>query len=261
MDLRTLALFVLAATLLAAPAWPQAEAPADPDPIDPRARTEVTRMAEFIRGLDRYGIEVRLEWDAIQDSGLPLRFGSEQRIVVARPNRLLVEARSDAGRARRTWFQDGTLTSLDVDENLYTRSQVPESLGGMLDWAAERGAPPSPLLDFLYPDVEESFLPGIESGLYVGTSFVGGVACHHLAFRTARTDYQLWIRADGDPLPLFYLITSRAEAGRPTFSARFLRWELEPPLDVFEAELPEGAREIEQVPAPPEPSPDEETPR
>lgn len=248
---RILALLAGVAMLAAAPVFAETEPALDP--IDPKARELLGQMVDFLKGLEAYEIEARLEWESIQDSGLKLQFGSQQQIVVSRPDRLFVATRRDDGRARKAWFSGGVLTSLDVGENVYTRSEVGKDLSAMLDWAEARGATPSPLVDFLYPDIEASFMPSVEAGVYVGTSFVGDVASHHLAFRTAEIDYQLWVRAEGDPIPLRYTITSKTVPSSPWFSARFLRWELDPPLDGFTPQLPEGAREIERVPPPTEP--------
>ena len=248
---RILAPFGGVAILVAVSASAQNEP--EPDPVDPRARELLGQMVDFLKGLKAYEIEVRLEWESIQDSGLKLQFGSQQQIVVARPDRLFVATRRDDGRERKAWFSQGQLTSLDVGENVYTRSEVGKDLSAMLDWAEARGATPSPLVDFLYPDIEASFMPSVEAGVYVGTSFVGDVASHHLAFRTAEIDYQLWVRAEGDAVPLRYTISSKTIPSSPWFSARFLRWELDPPLDGFAPQLPEGARAIERVPPPTEP--------
>lgn len=251
MDLRTLFLLALVATFAAAPAFSEQESASEEDPIDPRARAEVSRMADFLKALDLYELDVRLDWESTQESGLKLTFGSDQKIIVSRPDRLVVTTKRDDGRSRKTWFSGGTLTSLDVGENVYTQSEVPADLPGMLDWSEAHGVPPSPLLDFLYPNVAESFLSNVESALYVGTSFVDDVACHHVAFRTPEVDYQLWIRADGDPLPLRYAIASTALPSNPWFAVRFLRWNLDPSVDGFDGQLPEGARQIEQVPPQP----------
>jgi hypothetical protein len=73
-----------------------------------------------------------------------------------------------------------------------------------------------------------------------------GAPAHHLAGRTARVDYQIWI-ADGDqPLPQRLVLTYRKEKGQPQFRAQFSDWNTaaETPASMFEFVPPVGMHKI-----------------
>jgi hypothetical protein len=65
----------------------------------------------------------------------------------------------------------------------------------------------------------------------VGSSTVGGVEVHHLAFRGSVVDWQIWIEKGDRPLPRKYVITSKWIAGAPQFTAVFSDWNTAAKLD------------------------------
>jgi hypothetical protein len=66
---------------------------------------------------------------------------------------------------------------------------------------------------------------GVTSSSYLGIEYVAGVASHHLAFRNAGVDWQLWVKAEVDPLPIKYVITTTGIDRAPQFSVQFSNWE------------------------------------
>ncbi len=102
-------------------------------------------------------------------------------------------------------------------------------------------------VDLLYSNPYEGLLYDVESGTYIGESVVGDVRAHHLAYRAADVDWQLWIRADGTPLPLKYVITSKWMTGAPQFSVEVRDWTTDAKVsdEEFTFTAPDGARAIE----------------
>ena len=66
---------------------------------------------------------------------------------------------------------------------------------------------------------------GVTSGSLVGSAFVGGVECDHLAFRTDIVDWQIWISKGDKPMPLKYVITTKWVTGAPEYSLRLSQLE------------------------------------
>ena len=77
---------------------------------------------------------------------------------------------------------------------------------------------------------------------------IDGVECHHLAFRNADVDWQIWIQSGDKPLPKRYVITSRWITGAPQFSLN-MTWDTEPEFsnDIFNFIVPEKAQKIELI--------------
>jgi len=106
-----------------------------------------------------------------------------------------------------------------------------------------------PGADLLLADPYAVLSSGVTSSGYYGKSYVGGVQCHHLAFRTAKVDWQIWVKDGGEPLPMKYVITSKWMAGAPQYSIELSDWNLKPaiPADRFGFVVPQGAKKLETL--------------
>jgi hypothetical protein len=80
-------------------------------------------------------------------------------------------------------------------------------------------------------------------------SVVGGVKCHHLAFRGNEVDWQIWIEEGDKPLPKKFIVTSKWMTGAPQFTVTIKSWNLSPKLtdDMFTFVPPKGAQKIDFI--------------
>jgi hypothetical protein len=103
--------------------------------------------------------------------------------------------------------------------------------------------------DLLYSNAYEGLLYEVESGAYYGETWLGGVKAHHLAYRAADIDWQLWVSAEGDPLPLKYVITSKWMTGAPQFTVQMREWDATVTVSAADVTFkpPEGARALDAV--------------
>jgi hypothetical protein len=85
---------------------------------------------------------------------------------------------------------------------------------------------------------------------YVGTAYVDGIECHHLAFREDQFDWQLWVQAGEKPLPMRYVITSTWQTGAPQLEVSLRDWNTSPQISdkQFTFRVPEGARKLDAMP-------------
>ena len=83
--------------------------------------------------------------------------------------------------------------------------------------------------------------------MLVGMANIGGVECHHIAGTLSDPDWQLWIRAEGEPQFCKYVLTDRSIPLAPQFSITFTGWEanVEFPESQFELDAPADAERIE----------------
>lgn len=103
--------------------------------------------------------------------------------------------------------------------------------------------------DLLYANPYDGLLYEVESGSYLGETLVGGVKAHHLAYRAAEIDWQLWVRAEGPPLPLRYVITSKWMTGAPQFTVQVREWDTEATVSAADVTFaaPAGARALDVI--------------
>ena len=115
-----------------------------------------------------------------------------------------------------------------------------------MDFAVNEVGIEAPLLDLVSQDVAGHLLEDAEEISYLGTSLVRGEIFHHVAIRFAEIDMQVWIAAEGLPLPGKISMISKWEGGAPRFVA-FLTWDVDPdiPDGTFDFEAPDGAVEID----------------
>ncbi len=98
--------------------------------------------------------------------------------------------------------------------------------------------------DLLYADPCGTLMNGVEEGAYMGLTTVAGQTAHHLFYRAADHDWQIWV-LDGDrALPVRYVITAKWVMGAPQFTAQFHGWSVGTTGD-FAFVPPEGARAVD----------------
>ena len=142
-----------------------------------------------------------------------------------------------------------TLTLHGRDLNVYAQAPVSGTVDdAILAYELETGIP-APGGDLLFSDPYSVLSEGVESSSYIGTAYIDGVECHHLAFREDKVDWQIWVRTGEEPVPIKYVITSKWQTAAPQYELRIRDWNINPKLDAdrFSFSPPEGAVELKQM--------------
>jgi len=141
------------------------------------------------------------------------------------------------------------MTIYGKKHNAYYQVESPGTVDDVVDAVRITIGVDAPAADLMYTDSYPGLSSGVTGSDYLGTAFVNGVECHHLAFREARTDWQLWVKTGDEPLPMKYIITTKWMTGAPQHSVRFRDWNTKPqiPADQFTFTAPEGARQLETI--------------
>jgi hypothetical protein len=107
----------------------------------------------------------------------------------------------------------------------------------------------APGSDLIYKNAYNILTEDVISGFYIGMSVVGGVKCHHLAFRGNEVDWQIWIEEGNKPLPKKFIVTSKWMTGAPQFTVTIKSWNLSPKLadNMFTFVPPKGAQKIDFI--------------
>jgi hypothetical protein len=216
--------------------------------MESKAVSAVKAMTDVLNSTRAFRFKTRCTWDAVQDFDMKLQVDAVQEIMIRRPGQLYAATTRDDGATNQFWFDNGSLAYLSDPSKEYVRITTPKTIDAMLDHLLEKyNIPSPPMLDFLYEDAETSFLKDVDRAYHIGTSYVHGQSCHHIAVSKDNVDYQLWLPVVGTPLPVKYAITWRDEPLMPSFTARFLEWDTDPKFshDQFEFTPPTGA--IERV--------------
>jgi hypothetical protein len=219
--------------------------------IDKQAVAILQKATGHLMKIDRFRFKADISLDVVQESGQKLQFGKTAEVTIRRPDRMYGVRVRDDGRRLQFWYDGKTVTLYEESENVYGRIPVPDTIDGMLDYLETIIQTPHPLADLLYSDL--SFLLDLpESGIYAGTSIVGGLACDHLAFRNETVDWQIWVERGKHPLIRKVVITYKTLPGQPQFSAYLEQWDVAPTINdsLFRFISPKGAEEIQILSGP-----------
>ncbi|MGF1641358.1 MAG: DUF2092 domain-containing protein [Rhodospirillales bacterium] len=245
------ALSVAAIVLVAALAGGLPSRAAEPPPAAgagtmDEAMAILDRMASFLADRDHFSVDLRSGYDAVQGSGQKIEFLERRSIVVSRPDRLRIRVDQSDGEQITLLFDGSDITAFLERENVYAQVRHPGSVDDAVDFVVDRLKTRVPLALLLTTRFATELAKRVEQAAYVERSLVTPVPAHHIAARTEDVDFQLWIAADGDPLPYRVVITYRTVAGEPRFWADFSDWDLSPDVspELFAFSPPTGAEPI-----------------
>lgn len=239
---------LLAASLAACVGLPAGSAIAA-DELNPYADEVLRSMSTFLAGTKAFSVSADISNEFITTEGQKLQLNSRAELLIERPSRFHTTRK---GRfADAALFYDGAqLTLHGKTLNAYVQKDV---AGGIDDAirALERETGMSlPGADLLLADPYKALASGAVSSGYHGRAFVGGVETHHLAFRTPDVDWQIWVKAGDEPLPMKYVITTKWMTGAPQYSVQLSNWNTKPVIapGAFEFVAPKGVERLRAIP-------------
>jgi hypothetical protein len=225
-----------------------ASASAQEAEVAPEAAKILQAMSDTLAAAKSLSGRVTTLYEEVKPGGISYMRERSVLFFVRRPDGLHVRASSDDGVHTYYWYNGEQLARLvDTGSELqYARIDVPDTLDAMLDHLADAYDVSMPLADLLYADPYRTFSEDLISGADLGQRTVHGRPAHHLSFESSGADFELWIAAEGAPLPLRFAITYVNQPGEPVFLAEFGPWNLAPYLDpgMFAFTPPEGAKEV-----------------
>jgi len=216
--------------------------------IDPKADQILRKMCDYVAGLKQFSVHTENTIEAILTSGEKIQFDNPASLLVSRPNKLRAGRMGDIV-DQEFYYNGKTLTLYDPGKKVYATVNAPPTLEEALDFARESLDIYAPGADFIYKTSYKRLMEDVVSGLYIGTSVVDRVRCHHLAFRGNEVDWQIWIE-DGDrPFPRKYIVTSKWMTGAPQFTVMTKGWNLSPRLteDMFTFAPRKDAKRIDFI--------------
>lgn len=213
---------LLGLTVLAAPAAATVD-------IDPDADKVLRSMSDYLGGLSAFSVDAEVDDEYIDLDGQKLQMPSAATLVVERPGKLYANRRTAV--ADFEMFFDGkTLTLNGKNLKLYAQIESPGTIDHAIDTLRGEAGIEFPAGDLFYAKPYDGLVSDVTKGVHLGMTSINGVECHHLAFRTPRVDWQLWVQAGNVPLPLRYVLTTKWMTGAPQYTARFHNWNTNPQI-------------------------------
>lgn len=243
--LRIASAVMLVLLLAVAPVGAHAQGKANPE-IDENAMSILKRMANFLSRTQGFSVTAEIGYDAVQNSGQKIEFGSTREITIRRPDRVRMDVQDRDGSKSGFIFDGKDISVFNTKPNVYAIASKPGTLDAAFDYFTEQLDMLLPLSNLFSSDLPKVLPDMVGSIRYVDESTIAGVPCDHLAARNEKVDFQIWISKGDKPQPRRLLITYRHEEGQPQFWANFVEWNLSPqiPDSLFAFTPLKGAEKI-----------------
>jgi len=233
-------------TLLPAAAMAVQERPAGAAGGADEAMTLLMRTADFLSRSPQFSVTIRDGYDVVQESGEKIEFGEVRNIVLRRPDRFRSDTERSDGQKGLVLFDGKDIIVFSEKDKVYAKASRPGDLDGAVTYLLSDLKMRLPLAMMFLSRLPFEIEKRVRSVDLVEQSVIMDVPCYHLAARTDEVDFQIWIPAEGEPLPRRIVITYKNDDGQPQFWANFSDWNLAPnPSESLFAFSPaEGVREI-----------------
>lgn len=215
-----------------------AEESADAKDILKQMNAEILALQTFVITGDGYR-------DARLPAGQIIEHSQDVTLRMSRPDTLRISNYSEDALSE-IFFGDGVLSVYRDQEGFYAQTKLPLGMDEAVDFAINEVGIDAPVLDFVSSDVAGHLSKDAESIDYFGLSRFRGQNHHHIGIRTAETDIQLWVSAEGLLLPAKMSISSKWEGGAPR-SVYFFDWDVDSELKPQSLQFipPQGSTRIE----------------
>lgn len=216
--------------------------------ISEEASAALLRMGQALRA-EQFSFQVRTIRVYSEANGQPLHIFHTMKVIVHRPNKLLIDVAGDDG-GHKVFFDGKNAVIYSAAEKKYASIPVPEgTIEGMMKEVVGRLGVDFPLADFLTEAPNKAFLTGVTTGRVVNTVTIDGAPYDHLFFsQPPGIELELWLAKSELSLPRRLIVTYRNLPGQPSFIAEFSDWNLnvhpsdadfafQPPADTTQVQL------------------------
>jgi hypothetical protein len=203
-------------------------------------------MSDFMAKQQNLSLAFDSDIEIITPTIEKIQFTNSGEVTLSRPDKL--RARRMSGYAEVELIFDGKAVSVFGKHlNSYASAEAPGTIDQLIDKLRNEMGVELPAADLLLSNSYEALTADVNEAKYVGHGVIDGVECHHLAFRTPETDWQIWVELGDRPMPRKYVITSKTMAAAPQYTLRIKRWNADASggADAFAFSPPGDAKKVE----------------
>ena len=246
---------VLALVLAPPPLISRAQQPATAAAaVDPKADEVLRKMGSTLQAAKSISFASHAIVDQAREDGQRVQHAKNQKVQLRRPDKLAGDVTGDIEELQFRY--DGKEVAIyNARTNAWGVIPAPATIEAMLDMLASKYGIVMPLADLAFPDPYKVLIENVRRGEYVGVGYVFDTKCHHLAFRQAFVDWQIWIEDGERALPRKVVITFKDQPAHPQYTAFLSDWNLSAQPDdagaaaAFTLQPPAGAKKVDFAPA------------
>ena len=171
-------------------------------------------MGAYLQSLRRYEVWLDLSGERVLQDGQKLMHTASADLLVAQPNR--IKAITTTATSRRVLSYDGKKVSVFFpDTNYYSSVDFSGTVGELVERLKTNYGVELPAADLFVWGTPAAPFSNLQSAMNAGQAIVDGKLCDHYAFRQAGIDWQIWLTAGSNPLPMKLVVTYLADDARP----------------------------------------------
>ena len=204
-------------------------------------------MSAYLRTLQRYQVSLDLTGERVLQDGQKLMHSASASIDVAQPNR--IKASTSTASSRRVLSFDGKKVSLLFpDSNYYSSVDYSGTVADLVQKLRADFGVELPAGDLVFWGTPAAPFDNLHSPMNAGQAVVNGTLCDQYAFRQPGIDWQIWLSAGANPVPMKLVVTNLRDDARPQSVTEF-HWNLKPSFkdSSFAFVPPVGAKAIDMV--------------
>ncbi len=165
-----------------------------------RGREIIERMSTKLGSAQSLSVTTREVRDQVKANGEAQVVTVTRESAIRRPDRAYFKTSGDA--EVEGWYDGVGLTVALHKDKVFAQARMPETLDRALDSMYQRYGVPTPVGDYFYSSPAKALLSDSTTGGWVGREAVDGQQADHLAFKDKGVDWEVWVAATGDPVPL-----------------------------------------------------------
>jgi hypothetical protein len=204
-----------------------------------RGKEIVEKMSATLGSAQAFSIATREVRDQVKPSGEVQRVSLTRDTIVRRqPDRLYSKTAGDI--QNEAWYDGVGLTLVMHKDKVFGQARMPETLDKTLDAMHERYGAAIPLADFAYTSPAKALITDKTTGGWMARETVDGKPTEHLAFKDTGVNWELWVAATGDPLPVKGVVEFTGNTRLKKVELTFTNWNFSPQIanDTFTPTVP-----------------------
>lgn len=208
-----------------------------------QAKEILKAMTDYLAAQQTLSFNVDSSLEIVTTDEHKLSIASSASVYLQRPDKLRLERKG--GFATIDLAFDGkTLSVVNREAKVLGQEELAGTVDVLIDTLRDKHGRPLPAADLLAADPGAILTAEIKEVHDLGSGFIHGQECDHLAFRSETADWQIWVAQGDMPHPCRLTITSKDVAGWPTYTLDFTDWGKGAAPAEFTLAAPEGAAAV-----------------
>ncbi len=188
-----------------------------------QARALFKAMADYMAAQKAISFDYDSNLELVSTDKQKLGLTSSGTLTLNRPDKVHLK-RTGGFADVELAFDGNTLTMLGKNANAYVQVDEPGTVDRLIDALRKRIQKPMPAADLLTSDPGAQLMTNVTNVKDLGSGVIHGKECNHIAARSDRADWQLWIAQGDRPYPCRMVITSTDIPESPEYTIDITAW-------------------------------------